>query len=725
MSDFVVTADCGRWDEFDRDEFLRALPVLFAPGAAHELRALPGGSRLVHADRPDAAADTAAAMAVGARGLYYTLNPVDPAIGDHPAKNGDVTSRRWLYVDVDPVKAEPDGSATDDEKAATWALAAKLFEDLIALGWPEPVVIDSGNGYHLLYRIDLPNDDHSRRLVTGVIKSLARVYSSDGAKIDSGVHNAARIAKLPGGWARKGLHRPERPHRPCRLVYAPSPVLPVHTERLAELAGPAPKPANGHAASPFVVQAADGDRHAAYVRSAVVQELARVAMAPVGTRNEALNRAAFSIGTLLAAGNLDRKDVEEQLAFVAARAGLSEHETAQTIRSGLDAGAASPRELPREERKAAAAPGKNGRTDRPTEDDVAVTVCMADVEAVPVEWLWPSVIPLGKITLLAGLAKQGKSFFTMDLAARVSSGEPIPCGGGECFARGSVVLLSAEDDLHDTVKPRLVAAGADSRMVHALTTMRSPSGTLMPFDFSYIPQLEKVIMGLPDCRLLIIDPVTHYVGGKVDDHKVAQLRAALDPLKELAMRLRVAVLVVSHLNKGTGTKALHRVIGSSAYTALARANWLLMRDPENPKRRLLLDAGTNLAEDPPGLAYRIVNGRLEWEENPVHLTADDVLEAEAKARTEAASAGGGGKQVGRVDQAVEWLRGLFTAQAEIPSAAIFDQGKRKGFSRDVLFEAKKVLELRAVKIGNSWSWRFEPEEAPEPVGTNGRHDAPF
>lgn len=345
-------------------------------------------------------------------------------------------------------------------------------------------------------------------------------------------------------------------------------------------------------------------------------------------------------------------------------------------------------------------------------DKEVVMVRLSDLRPVPVDWLWPNRIPLGKITLLAGLAKQGKSFFTMDLAARVSSGKEIPGGTGECFDWGAVVLLSAEDDLDDTVLPRLLAAGATTDRIQALTTLRQPDGSLEPFTLSHIPHLERAILRQEKTKLVIIDPITHYVGSKVDDNKTSQLRAMLGPLKDMASRRKVAVVVVSHLNKGTGTNALHRVVGSTAYTALARANWLIVRDPNEPKRRLFLDAGTNLAEDPTGLAYRIVDGRLDWESHPVELNASEALAAESKQEKDKDRP----FKIGGVEQAAAWLQTILASVTEVSSAELFSQGEAKGFSRDHLYRAKAKLGVKAVKTGNNWVWRLSLPNPPADQG---------
>ena len=349
-SPFLVKAVGSPGGSVDRDAVRAAAGLLFDARACHEFRALPSGKSRIVAPvdlSTGTVAEIAVALADGARGVYYTLNPVRPTLGDKAAKNADILKRRWILVDVDPVKAEPDASATEPEKGEAWSVAGEVLDALTAEGWPEPVIVDSGNGYHLLYRVDLPNDTASGLEVRDLLKILADRHDTDRAKVDRKVHNAARIAKLPGTFARKGKDTPERPHRPCRILHVPDPVkivarsLLFRTTTQITLAAPEAK-----GDTPFTVEASDGDRQTAYAKSALLQELARVAMAPEGGRNNALNDAAFRVGTLVGAGELDRAEVSDQLAVAAVRAGLGEAEARRTIASGLGAGAAKPRVLP-------------------------------------------------------------------------------------------------------------------------------------------------------------------------------------------------------------------------------------------------------------------------------------------------------------------------------------------------------------------------------------------
>ena len=167
--------------------------------------------------------------------VYVTLNELDPAFRERatnglvsgPASttsDGDVARRRWLLVDVDPVR--PAGvSATMEEKTAAYHKTLGVRDHLRGREWPEPVVADSGSGFHLLYPIDLPNDGESRDLVKRVLASLARDHGDGHARVDVGVHNAARIVRLYGTVNRKGVDTPERPHRRTQICKVPEEAL--------------------------------------------------------------------------------------------------------------------------------------------------------------------------------------------------------------------------------------------------------------------------------------------------------------------------------------------------------------------------------------------------------------------------------------------------------------------------------------------------------------------
>ena len=212
---------------------VRSVEVLFQPGAVVELRAFRGRETVSgYYDDHSALAREARNLDERAYAVYVTLNEVDPALlarasnrtrkvyREPTTSDGDILRRRWLPLDFDPVR--PSGvSATDAEKRAAKKRALQVWDFLGQRDWEEPVVADSGNGYHLLYRVDLPNDRESLELVRGVLESLAFRFDDDRVKVDTTTSNAARIWKLYGTTARKGDDTQERPHRVSRLLEVP------------------------------------------------------------------------------------------------------------------------------------------------------------------------------------------------------------------------------------------------------------------------------------------------------------------------------------------------------------------------------------------------------------------------------------------------------------------------------------------------------------------------
>jgi hypothetical protein len=330
-------------------------------------------------------------------------------------------------------------------------------------------------------------------------------------------------------------------------------------------------------------------------------------------------------------------------------------------------------------------------------------ICAADITAREVRWLWKNRIPLGMLTTLSGDPKLGKSFVTLSIAASVSRGVPLP--GDEPPDRpGSVILLSAEDDPGCTIVPRLKAAGADLSRIHILESIVQPGvpsedqrqalppiermPSLLEYDLAVI---EAKASQLGDCRLIIVDPVSAYLGGK-DDHRNAELRSVLSPLKAMAERLNVAIVLVTHLSKGAGANGKYRVMGSIAYVDASRANFLVIRDKDDPsgRRVLMLDNGCNLAPTQPGLAY-VIGDRgdgpaVEWLADPVAMDADAALRRLAEAESEQTRP----EQASERRECESWLRDYLAPGRQLAKDCQRDAGAA-GFKPVTLHRAKHRL----------------------------------
>ena len=178
---------------------------------------------------------------------YFTVNTVNNRLYDQspdifqlskPAtKNEDITRRNWIYIDFDPTR--PTGvSATSEEKAKAWAVSMKAKTWLSSQGWPDPIVVDSGNGYHLYYRCDLEaNDDLHREVLRVLGTKFGLKTRGDPVDVDQSVHNAARIAKIPGVVSRKGENTPERPHRGSQILHVPETIEAVPRDKIMLVGG--------------------------------------------------------------------------------------------------------------------------------------------------------------------------------------------------------------------------------------------------------------------------------------------------------------------------------------------------------------------------------------------------------------------------------------------------------------------------------------------------------
>jgi hypothetical protein len=259
----------------------------------------------------------------------------------------------------------------------------------------------------------------------------------------------------------------------------------------------------------------------------------------------------------------------------------------------------------------------------------ATVVTVADVDRETVEWLWEKRLPRGKLVVLDGDPGLGKSTVTLDVAARLTRGARWPDGAAPCEP-SDVILISAEDGIADTIRPRLEAAYADLRLVHVLSEVRDDDGTQRPVSIpGDLPEIEQIICDR-HAALVVLDPLTAFLGAKVDTHKDADVRRALHLLAKVAERTGACILVVRHLTKEPGKKAIYRGGGSIGIIGAARVGFLIAQDPDDEQRRIFATIKANLSRAPDALAYKLEEdlqlgvAHVIWD-GLVDYSADDLV----------------------------------------------------------------------------------------------------
>jgi hypothetical protein len=364
----------------------------------------------------------------------------------------------------------------------------------------------------------------------------------------------------------------------------------------------------------------------------------------------------------------------------------------------------------------------------------------SDCPPEPVEWLWPNKFPIGKVTLLIGDPGNGKSLVAADIAARVSRGVPFPDQKAACPERvewatagraidnirqgdkengrqgesnsnqalslspclpispSSVLILSAEDELADTIRPRLDAAGANCDRIFFLPDIKD-----LRHEFH---KLRSALDCVTDCRLLIIDPINAYVGPS-DSHFQTVTQRIMEPLARLAAEKRIAVVAVAHFRKSEGA-AIYRAAGSLGFVSTARAVWTICRDDSQPGRHLLLPLKCNLAKAVAGLTFTIqsddVTGApvIHWSDLPVTTPTADVLAMNAKKR---------GPEAIELHDASVWLRKALASGRQMADE-VTRAGQNLGFHERTLRRALHAIggEAQKGEPWEGWWWSIPKAE---------------
>lgn len=302
----------------------------------------------------------------------------------------------------------------------------------------------------------------------------------------------------------------------------------------------------------------------------------------------------------------------------------------------------------------------------------------SNIQTTEIEWLWYPYIPYGKLTVLQGDPGDGKSTFILNVAARLTKGESMP-DGFKTSGAYHVIYQCAEDNPADTIKPRLLAAGADCEKV-AFIVNNDMSLTLDD------ARIEATVRDL-GARLLIFDPLQSFISQDGDMHSISRMRNLLGKLSAMAEKYKCAVVMIGHMNKTTAGKNLYRGLGSIDIAAIARSVLMIERDPDSPEIRYMYPIKTSLAKEGSGISFRIAMNGIEYIDICRRSVESIVQNCRNSKRESCAS-----------------LLTLLLKDGERRSSDIMLLMEAEGISARTVNAVKKEMGIRSFRKKDIWYW---------------------
>ena len=308
-------------------------------------------------------------------------------------------------------------------------------------------------------------------------------------------------------------------------------------------------------------------------------------------------------------------------------------------------------------------------------------IVMDTIEREEIKWLWKPYIPYGKITIVQGDPGEGKTSLILKLASELSLGRCF--GEDELREPINIIYQTAEDGLADTVKPRLEDSGADCKRIMVIDDSED---SLSMNDV----RIEAAIR-TTGAKLLILDPLQAYLGDKVDMNRANETRDITKRLGTIAEKTGCAVVLIGHMNKGSGAKAAYRGIGSIDFFAIARSVLLVARVPENSNIRALAQIKNNLEKEGSTVAFEIKDNIFNWI-GEYDISIEELLS--------------GFSQGNKSLKAESFLKDLLTEEDSYPASEIFAKGKILGISKRTLENSKQELGIKSIRVGTGWHWKL-------------------
>lgn len=315
---------------------------------------------------------------------------------------------------------------------------------------------------------------------------------------------------------------------------------------------------------------------------------------------------------------------------------------------------------------------------------------MEQVEVEKIDWLLYPFIPFGKVTIVQGDPGEGKTTMVLQIIAKLTKGEAVlPSGSDEPALEAktvdlepvNVIYQTAEDGLGDTIKPRLLSAGADCSRVMVIDD-NDQALTMMD------ARLEEAIIKTK-ARLVVLDPIQGFLGAAVDMHRANEIRPLMKRVAVLAEKYHCAIILIGHMNKNSNGKSSYRGLGSIDFQAAARSVLIVGRIKDEPEIRVVCHVKSSLAPEGKSIAFRLDKDTgFEWI-GEYDISVDDLLSGDNRGK--------------KIHAAKEFLQEVL-ASGSVAQTKVAEEAESRGIKKKTLWNAKKELEINSVKIGNQWFW---------------------
>lgn len=316
-------------------------------------------------------------------------------------------------------------------------------------------------------------------------------------------------------------------------------------------------------------------------------------------------------------------------------------------------------------------------------------ISASEIEPTKVKWLCPPYLPQGKVSAIVGDPGDGKSTLVLTIAAALTRGEPLPFSENtEPFEPITVIYQTTEDDLADTVVPRFIRAGG---VRERLVFIKEDKDHL-----TFSDDRIRTAIELTGAKFLVLDPISAYIGD-INLNAANEVRPQFNHLIEICKDTGCTILLIGHMNKGEGLKALYRMIGSIDSVGAVRSVLAVLRDPDDQKRRYLAHAKSNLGPLGPGIVFSIDGDGIHFEEQ-IEATADDLFTLFASTNM--------GRPDKKTQSAMTKIREMLEDGEYHPASECEKELQEAGFKQGTIKKAKKLLGVFSEKPLGIWSWKL-------------------